>query len=196
MKKHYKQPDLNAPRHKLTRLAGANDKFYAAFFKKHPKYKGVISNQDIKKIIVTFNQNIKDVVVNERDGAEFPEQLGYCFVGSCMPMKGHNPNRAQSFNHEVDIQHTNLNSDGLVAKIFYTNYATKYKFKMRELWTFKGCRVFKRAVSASYRENWKSYMMVDDFMTIRNMYNKARNREYAKKMAKDYLKDYNEFDMN
>lgn len=47
----------------------------------------------------------------------------------------------------------NLDTDGKLAKIFYTNLSTKYRFKNRELWQFKAVRQFKRTVAEVYLSN-------------------------------------------
>jgi hypothetical protein len=195
MKKAYNKPDLNAPRYKPTRLAGAGIKFYTKFYKKHPEYKH-LHKSDIKKILVAYNINMRSAIVNERDGVEFPEKLGYSFVGSCPPAIKSNPNRASSLEHGVSIENTNANSDGLVAKIFYSNYSERYTFKMRELWTFKPNRYFTRAVSQAYRVNWKSYIQVDNFTRIKKLYDKIRQRNYAIAHTEIPGSDYNEFDLS
>ena len=195
MKKTYNKPDLNAPRHKVTRLSGANIKFYNRFYKKYPEYKHIPASE-IKKILVAFNINMRDTIIDERDGVEFPERLGFSFVGSCPPKIRDNPNRSASKEHSLDIQHTNMNSDGLVAKIFYSNYSTGYAFKMRELWMFKGTREFSRGVSAAYKDKWKSYIQVDNYTRIRKLYNKLRQKNFAIKNAKSAGPNYNEFDLN
>lgn len=197
MMKSFKQPDLNAPRYKVTRMAGMNIHFYRRFFKKFPKYKDTIDNNILDTIITTFNINMRDQIITTRDGAEFPEGLGYSFVGSCpAARKKNNVNKVLSIQHNQHIKHRNFDSDSFIAKIFYTNYANKYKFKMRELWMFKGCREFTRAVSQEYRENWKRYVEVDSFMHIRKLYQKHKNREIAIKLALKPSTDYNEFDLN
>jgi hypothetical protein len=196
MKKTFKKPDLNAPRFRVPTMVKRHDTFCKRFRKKFTEHKGV-TDQDIRKILATFNNNIKYHVVNERDGSELPEGLGYLFVGSCPAMvKKSNLNAAVSYKYNTQIKHNNFESDSFVAKIFYTNYATKYKFKMRELWAFKGSRDFTRSVSKSYRENWKIFVQVDSFMHIRKLYVKHLNKEYAIKHALKPDENYNEFDMN
>ncbi len=196
MEKSYNQPDLNAPRHRTDRRGNLNREFYARFRKKYPKYKH-ISDVQIKEIIITFNKKVSSDVVGNRDGVELPEGLGYLFVGSCPAMvKKNNLNKILSEEHKQQIKHRNFESDSMIAKIFYTNYANRYKFKMRELWMFKGCREFTRAVSKSYVENWKSYIQVDSFMHIRKLYKKLNNRQLAIRFAVKPTAEYNEFDLD
>jgi hypothetical protein len=94
------------------------------------------------------------------------------------------------------LKNTNLNSDGLLCKIFYSSFASKYKYEFRKLWRFKGCRNFTRAVSKAYTENWKSYVQVDKTMMISKLYKKSVKREIMKNMASKKLENYNEFDLD
>ena len=94
------------------------------------------------------------------------------------------------------MRHRNFESDNYVAKIFYTNYAGKYKFRHRELLQFKGIREFTRGVSEAYPENWKKYVQVENFEKINKLFKRLKSRRYyVNKTAHDIL-DYNEFDMN
>ena len=136
-------------------------------------------------------------VIKNRDGVEFPEGLGFLFIGTCRPIKK-NPrlDYVTSFKHNQRLKERNFESDNYVAKIFYTNYANKYKFRNRELWQFKGERDFTRTVSEHYPLNWKLYIQVENFQRINKLYQNSKGREYyAKKLETDII-GYNEFDMN
>lgn len=193
MEKTFKQPDLKAPRYRVERLTNLNLAFYKRFIKKFPKYKH-LTQKEVNNIIKTFNRNIWKNVIIERDGVELPEGLGYLFVGSCpAAVKKNNINKKVSEEYKLQIKHRNFESDSFIAKIFYTNYANKYKFKLRQVWMFKGCREFTREVSAEYRERWKSYIQVDSYMHINKLYNKYKVKDLAIKYTAKPTEDYNEF---
>lgn len=193
--KDYKKPDVKGPRFRKERFSPLTNDFYKNFKEKHPEYKN-IDNSDLLKIIKSFNENIWKEVIVTRDGVELPEGLGYIFIGSCQPPTGKNIDVPKSLKHGKKLKNTNLNSDSLLAKIFYSSFASKYKFEFRKLWRFKGCRNFTRSVSKAYKENWKNYVQVDKTTMISKLYRKSVKRDFMKKLAKDKLNDYNEFDLD
>ena len=66
----------------------------------------------------------------------------------------------------------NLDTDGKLAKIFYTNLSTKYRFKNRELWQFKAVRQFKRTVAEVYPKQWNKYIVMENRTRVAEMYKK------------------------
>jgi hypothetical protein len=191
-----KQPDLNAPRFRPTRTALLNLSFFRKFRRKHPQYKEYTDPQ-LRAIINEHSTLMWNTAVDNRDGIELPENLGFVFIGTCTPSKTkHNTDYATSLTYNKRLKHRNFESDNYIAKIFYTNYAAKYKFRNRELWQLKGERDFTRTVSEKYPENWNRYVKVESFELINRLYRKSKGRDYyAKKLEKD-LQDYNEFDMD
>jgi hypothetical protein len=143
-----------------------------------------------------YNGKIWETVINTRDGIELPEQLGYIFIGSCPRKKSDNIDYKKSQYHGVKIQTQNWESDQYVAKIFYTNYETKYRFKHHELWGFKGVRDFTRMVGQTYPTEWKKYLMVENTLKISRLFRKEKFKEFRKNETIDLLEDYDEFNMN
>lgn len=191
-----KQPDLNAPRFRPIRTSILNKEFFKRFKKKYPQYKDK-NDTELKKIIDEFNRLIWNQTIKNRDGVELPENLGYLFIGTCSPVvKKKNIDFSRSIKYNTRLKFRNFESDNYVAKIFYTNYASKYKFKNRQIWQFKGDRNFTRSVSKAYPENWKMYIQVENFQKINKFYKKSKARDYhAKKLEIDII-NYNEFDMD
>lgn len=144
----------------------------------------------IKKIIVAANKAIADTVIDFRDGIELPEQLGYMFLGTCQPKVRKNVDFKTTNYYQKVIQHRNWESDNYLAKIFYTNFETKYKFKFHEVWGFKACREFTQTVGKEYPENWKKYIQVDHTLKISRLYRDyiaSIKREWTdKKRADEY----------
>lgn len=189
----YKLPDLNAPRFRPKRLNLLNKETYKQFIKENPKYKDSLTYEQYKKIITTYNETIWKKTIEERDGVEFPEQLGYLFVGTCPRKKKDNPDVVKSRLYGIRVQNQNWDSDNYLAKIFYTNFENKYKFKNHELWGFKAVREFKRSLSKVYRVDWKKYVMVDNKLKISLLFRKRKIKEFLLKKTEQMLSEYDEF---
>ena len=190
-----RQPDLSAPRFRPTRFTVMSKKFYRLFKKKHPEY-AAIPNSELKKIITAHSVLMYNEIIDNRNGVELPEGLGYVFIGTCKPPKKHNTDYPTSIKYKTLLQHRNFESDSYVAKIFYTNYANKYKFRDREIWQFKGIRDFTRLVAKNYPENWKKYVEVENYQMINNLYRKRTTKQFFEKKHETDVIDYNEFDMD
>ena len=193
MAKQYKKPDLNAPRFRPKKLNLTNKKFYNKFIEENPKHAHITLEQ-FKQVIKEFNGKIWETVINYRDGVELPEQLGYIFIGSC-PRKKSNVDFKKSEHYGVVLQNQNWESDQFVAKIFYTNFETKYRFKHHELWGFKGVRDFTRMVGQTYPTEWKKYLQVDNLTKVSKLFRKEKFKEFKKNETEDLLKDYDEFNL-
>jgi hypothetical protein len=194
MVKECKKPDLNAPRYRPKRLNLTNIEFHESFIKENPKYAD-LSLEKFKQIISTFNELIWKTAVEERDGVELPEQLGYIFIGSC-PRKKSNVDFKKSIAYGRVIQNQNWESDQFTAKIFYTNFETKYRFKNHDLWGFEGLRDFKRCVGQTYPKEWKKYIQVDNLTRISKLFRKHKFEHNRKIETIDLLKDYDEFNLD
>jgi hypothetical protein len=193
MSKHYKKPDLKAPRFRPKKLNLTNSEFYEQFIKDNPKHSNLSVNQ-FKEIIKVFNGKIWESVIDYRDGVELPEQLGYLFIGSC-PRKKNNVDFDKSKHYGVVLQNQNWESDDYLAKIFYTNFETKYRFKNHDLWGFKGVRDFTRSVGKTYPTEWKKYLVVDNFVKISRIFRIHKEKDVQKIETEELLKDYDEFNL-
>ena len=191
----YNKPDLNAPRYRYKSHSILNKDFCNKIKEKGKEYKD-LSNEEIKNVIKIFNQKIWESVIECRDGVELLEQLGYMFIGTCKKKKFNNPDVEKSLEHGVQIQHQNWESDQYLAKIFYTNYETKYKFKFHELWGFEALRDFKRTVSKTYPTEWKKYIVVDNMVRVSRLFRKSLYVDKVKQETEIAFETYNEFDMN
>lgn len=194
MSKPFRKPDLNAPRFRGKRLNILNADFCDEFRKEHPKY-AHLSNKDIKEIIHGVNGKLWQTVIDERDGVELPEQLGYIFIGSC-PAKKVNKDYKTSKELQQLIQHRNWESDNYLAKIFYTNYGSKYRFMFSKLWGFKPVRQFSRCVGQTYPEQYLKYLVVDNKRRINEIFSKKAFKMDIEKIEEEMLKTYDEFDFD
>lgn len=192
--KEFKKPNIKGPRFRPDVYQVLNPELFDGFRKKHPKYKK-LSNTELRKIGKTFNLMFWDNIIETRDGVQLPEGLGYMFIGTCQASKKNNINFGKSQKYGVTVTNTNWETDGKLAKIFYTNYASKYKFINRECWAFTACRTFKRSLSRRYPENWTKYIQVDPMKKIRKIFQKEKFKHMKNNYRDPGLENYNEFEL-
>lgn len=192
--KDFKSPDLKAPRYRPEVHTIMNKEFFESFKNKYPKYKD-LDDKELRKIIKYFNKMFYQTVIDTRDGVQLPEQIGWIFIGTCQSPKKQNIDFIKSKKYGVTVTNKNWETDGKLAKIFFTSYALKHKMKNREFWSFTACRDFKRSVAKSYPENWNIYLVVEPTKKIKlnNAINYLVNA--TKRKDKESLKTYNEFDI-
>ena len=191
----FKRPDVKAPRYRPTGLHILSKDLFKRFVEKYPEHKKR-DYEEFKQIINTFNEALWHEAIEHRDGVELPESLGNLFIGTCWRTKRKNINFGNSAQYEKTLTNHNHTTDGKVCKIFYTNYNNKYRFVNRVMWTFQGCRDFKRTLSKVYPENWKKYIHIDPNLRINKLYKKKIQRDYMQEQSKRMEKFYNEFDMD
>lgn len=192
--KDAKKPNLNAPRFRRSAQGTLNSDFVELLKQKVPSAKD-LSAEQIKEIIHTFNGNLWMTAIESRDGVEIPEQIGHLFIGTCPPKRKPNVDFKTSAEYLKVIQHRNWESDQYLAKIFYTTYGTKYRFKNHELWGFVATRAFKRTVGKTYPEKWKQYVEVDPKIKISSMFRSNLNEMKKAEDAEKSITLYNEFDI-
>lgn len=193
---NFKKPDLNAPRYRRSRCSMVNDDFMKEFYSKYPKYEGKSSTKEVNKVLSTFNTLLWKDVIKTRDGVELPEGLGIIFVGTCQPPKKYNPDYNLSKELCSRVRHRNFESDNYLCKIFYSNFANKYRFSFRELWAFNAFRDFSRETSDEYPKNWKMYLQVENHIFINKQYNEHFKKAFIEKRKAKVSEIYNEFDLD
>jgi phage FluMu protein Com len=189
-----KKPDLHAPRYRKCASGMLNAAFIEQLREKVPGC-NVLNDKEIKEVIKTFNGIVWQTAIDVRDGVELPNQLGHIFIGTCPPKKSKNVDFKLSADFKKVIQHRNWESDNYLAKIFYTTFGSKYRFKHHELWAFNPTRAFKREVGRTYPEYWKRYVMVDPHKKISYVYRDNINAMEQMKQDAITLENYNEFDL-
>ncbi|NDC94760.1 hypothetical protein EB118_05855 [bacterium] len=193
--KQFRKPDLNAPRYRVKKTQVIDEEYMKQFKARYPEFSHY-GLRELKKIIHKFNGLLWEKVLQTRDGIELPEGLGFVFIGSCGNVTRDNIDYGKSIKHGFVVKHKNWDTDGYVGKIFFSAYYAKYKLKERAIWAFTASRDFKRAVKESYKENWKTYLVVENTTDVVKMYRKQRSKDYFK--VKNVLdkKDYNDFEMD
>tara|TARA_Y100000592_G_C5338944_1_gene253250 strand:+ start:70 stop:651 length:582 start_codon:yes stop_codon:yes gene_type:complete len=190
----FKTPNLQAPRFRADTYEVLNKEFFDRFREKYPRY-NKLKDKEIRSIIKSFNKLAFETVIDNRNGVELPESLGWLFIGTCQASKKKNVDYAKSRKYGVKVSNKNWDSDGKLAKIFFTNREIKHKFRNREFWGFIACREFKRAVAKTYPENWNNYIVVDPRQKLKFAFGKKVANEIRLKKQEHALKDYNEFDL-
>jgi hypothetical protein len=191
--KKFNKPDLNAPRFREKVHNVLDMKLYKEFVKKFPEHKSV-SYDEFKELINTYNGLMWQGVIDNRNGVELPEGLGYVFMGSCtLDKKKKNVDFNKSAKYGVTTNHRNWDSDNYLMKIFFTNSKVKYNLPNKQLWAFSAVRDFKRKASETYKEQWTMYIVVDNIRRISNLFTKTKQVEYMKKKDSEVSDDYNEF---
>jgi len=194
MKKSYKKPDVKAPRFRQKGKVLVTDTLINKFKKKYPKYKD-ITKVKFNNIIKLFNEEVWSEVIENRDGVQLPEGIGYIFIGSCKNVKKYNFDFKTSSEYNTSVENKNWETDGNVAKIFYSSYSEKYHYKNRECWNFFACRNFKRSVSEEYPKRWTMYHEVNPHKKINEQFVKMARKEYAVKKTELDSKNYKDFEI-
>ena len=136
-----------------------------------------------------------NTVIDVRDGIQLPEQIGWLFIGTCQSPKKENIDFAKSNKYGVAVSNKNWETDGKLAKIFFTSYALKHKMKNREFWKFIACREFKRSVAKTYPENWNMYAVAEPSKKFKLDYQNIAYKNFIEVKTEKELKTYNEFDL-
>ena len=192
--REFKKPDLTAPRFRPVVYNVLSKEFFDNFKKKYPKYKD-LENKYLKNIIKVFNNQMYNTVIDVRDGIQLPEQIGWLFIGTCQSPKKENIDFAKSNKYGVAVSNKTWETDGKLAKIFFTSYALKHKMKNREFWKFVACREFKRSVAKTYPENWNMYAVAEPSKKFKLDYQNIAYKNFIEVKTEKELKTYNEFDL-
>lgn len=190
--KDAKTLDLHAPRFRRIAEGTLNADFVKIAKEKLTAAKDLTA-AEIKEIISTFNGHLWQTAIDKRDGVEIPEQIGHLFIGTCPPKKK-NVDFKTTLEYMKVIQHRNWESDQHLAKIFYTTFGTKYRFKNNELWGFIPTRDFKRAVGRTYPKNWKMYVEVDPKKKMSGFYRTLNKQMTQEEKDRELIQTYNEFE--
>jgi hypothetical protein len=194
MSRSFRKPDLNAPRFRPKCVNLLNRELFEKFLKRFPEHEGM-TLQEFKEIIQTFNGSLWQGVIDNRDGVELPEGLGYIFMASCPPAQKTNLDIGKSLEYGMKAKHNNLNSDSRLLKIFYTNRESKYPFANKQIWAFKGVKQFRQAASAAFREQWQRYIVVDNYKKVSSMFAQIRKRDFVMTQGRVIPEGYDEFKM-
>jgi hypothetical protein len=187
-----KKPDLNAPRFRKRRKSILTSKTHKQFIEKYPEYSSIDLSL-FKTIVMNFNANLVNGIIDNRNGVELPDGLGFIFIGTCPPSKKKNIDYKRSFEYGVEATHRNWDSDNKLMKIFYTNLPSKYPFSNKQIWNFKAVKQFRKQASDIYKTDWAKYIEVSPNRKISAIFDRHRKKEYARNLTPVIPEGYDEF---
>ena len=190
--KEIRKPNLNGPRFRERRISVLTVKTLKKFKEKYPEYDS-LKLAAFKDIVMTFNKLIVESIIENRNGVELPDGLGYIFMGTCPSPKKNNIDYGKSLKYGVETTHKNWDSDNKLLKIFYNNHSTKYPFKNKNVWSFKANKEFRKQASDAYKEGWTKYIEIPPSKKISSMFNKHRKKEYMQNLKPIIPEGYDEF---
>jgi hypothetical protein len=194
-RKPFVKADLHGPRNRsqIKDFLAYPDKdpfyFFARMKQQHPQLSDY-SNREIAQWIKLFNEHLAAQVITERKGVELPERLGIVMTGVCKltdKTAGCNIDYRTSAQVGVTVPYRNNNTEGYVAKIYYTNNIPRCKFKNRNLWRFKPCRALSRAVSEVMKMEggYKRYMAFTRKSPVSHLFRKPKISKPSRKQINE-----------
>jgi hypothetical protein len=189
----FNAPNIKGPRFRKYFKSVLNRQLYEKFLKDYPKH--TVTFQEFTSTINTSLSKMWNVTLKERDGIELPIG-GSVFIGSTKIRIKKNYDIQASIKANAPIKHRNHDTDGYVAKIYYSPYLAKISGRDRSLWSFKGARNYKRALSKVYPTDYKKYIVVAELYTIIKEYQRHKARNYFTESTERAVQTYNEFDLN
>ena len=213
--KPFKQPDLHAPRHRtkaIDFLAYPNKDthgFFVKLKKQHPQMEQY-SNREIAGWIKVYSKQMALEVVNNRNGATLPGGLGGVVTAVSRPSEmtcSHNVDFKTSKELGFEVHYSNDTSEGMLAKIYYTNKVSRCKLKNYRV-TFEPCRNVKREVAAIMKteRGYNKYWFSSPQSPVTNLFQKVKppKQTWRNKLKEKeeleyqrYLREeYNDFDLS
>lgn len=189
------QLDLGAPRLRPETTPVLKGKFITKFNKKYPEHGG-ITNTLFNTIVKTFNNLMVDGIVDNRDGIELPEGLGYLMIITCPKAKKLNVDYKASREAGQVIMHQNWETDNKLMKIVYNNEAVKYRFSNKQVWTLSLIRRHTRSISPRYVKQWQMYHFIENGRFIGERFKKGLRKANLKTQVPRSPEGYDEFKMD
>lgn len=192
--KSFKAPDVHAPRFRPKRKWIVDKAFKNSVNDKLRQSKP-LETKDLLAIVETFNTTLYKEVINNRDGAELPEQLGCIFLGRCMPKVSLNTDFKHSADQQQVVEHKNWDSNDFLLKIFYHNYDNRYRFQDHEIWGFEASRQFSRAASKAFKDIWTKCIHIDHSLQISKLFHKRVFKQNSEEYKTRVIEEYDEFEI-
>jgi len=190
-----KKPNIKGPRFRDKHIYSLSKELFKQFTEKYPQYIDV-DYKIFNKVIKKDNENIWKSIVELRDGVKLREGLGNIIIVGCNPSKREviDYKRSEEAGHKV--LHKNWECDNHLAKIIYTNYGTKYKFRNRELWSFFAVRQFKRAGSKEFRKDYKKFVHLASGVKASRLFSNKPYIDFVIPVKEIDLTNYDEFNFD
>lgn len=131
------------------------------FKKMHPEYLD-ITLKEFSDIIRSFNSEIINTVISNRDGVILPENIGRLSIITFSRPKKKIIDFGKSNETGVLHYHKNWNTDNRLCKIMYNNKIKNYGNKNSQFYGFIPNREFKKTVSETINKNWQKYVYLNN----------------------------------
>ena len=195
----HKKPDLKAPRYRPTVSNVNTIKVLKKLKKAFPGKYDNITNKIFADVIIKCHENIQKEIFNEVDGFELPLRLGNVSIVACNSPGLNNIDFGTSNKIGQRVYHKNLNTDGKIGKIYFTNQGRSHSVQNSLLWNFEGIRSFKRKVKGEFLQNWKKYRLLETYEKNANdnaFYKSLCHDALTEQVKNTNFDDYNEFDID
>jgi len=157
-------------------------------YKNTYKELGNLTFKEFKEIIRGYTDLCREMIVTTRYGIELPENLGTVKIMSYKEKRKLFDIQASAKLGKL-VTYNKNNTDGLSAKVYYTNMNLDYRFSEKELWKFGPHRDLSKMTSKYFPDHYKLYEeCVPKSAKIKPKY------AYKEKLE-DVFNDYNEFDL-
>lgn len=156
----YKKPDRTGKRvRKHSSVIMDYDKM-KKFKELNPEYD--ITLTEFNKVLRTFNSNIIEAVINNRDGVELPERLGHLQIIAFPKPSRKIIDFAKSNEVGEKRYHGNWETDNKIGKITYRSTLAGYTFKNSRFWGLIPTRSFKKRMSEVFKRKWQKFIYIDN----------------------------------
>jgi len=172
MRSTYKKPNVKGPRFRNKVKRALDQDFFVKLTKMYPDL--TISRQDVRKILNTFHAICIKEIAETRDGIELLEQLGNIIVGKFKTQETWKGNVPKSIQYETKIDYLNWEQNEWICKIFYSNFASKYRFRNAALWAFEPVKSMKKVVSKAFTKDPYKYVFADHYNRINKVFRLAK----------------------
>lgn len=191
----FRKPDVKAPRfRKRVKYVISND-FLDKFRRRFPEHR-LIKHEMFSEIMQVFHDQLIQGIIDNRDGIELPEGLGFIFVATCQKAKKPKIDYKASIAANRKITFQNWESDNRLMKIMYSNTAVKYKLSNKQVWGFRVCRSGRLTISNRYRQQWQKYHVIPNMKGIHKMFENRVRKNSFRERKQILPADYNEFKMD
>lgn len=169
----YRVPDLHARRYRRPAAGTVNAAMFAHLRSQIPALVQV-SDPALRKLLRDVNQTLWETMIQHPDGVELPSETGHLFLAAC-PAR-----RADSIDYKASqalkqlVRQRNFESDGFLAKIFFSTTETRYLWKHHELWGFAACKNFRHAVGQQFPRQWQMYARIEPDKKLKNTFHQQK----------------------
>lgn len=191
----FKAPDITAPRFKIRSKPVIDKDFLDKFRKRFPENRN-IKHTTFSRIMIAVHEEIVQGIIENRDGIELPEGLGFLFIANCQKSKKQNIDFKASKLAGEKVLHQNWESDNRLMKIMFSNGAAKYKLPNKQVWAFRLSKANRKTVSAAYKKQWAKYHIIPNMKGIQSMFKRGLRKTRFKDRVTEIPMDYNEFKMD